>query len=56
MVTPKWNPSQIRDGNRTTIPDSYRTPDYAPSGLRIVTIADPETQAGGSQSKKEKSA
>ncbi len=45
--------SQIRDGNRTTIPDSYLAPDYVPSGLRIVTIPDPETQATGSHSRNE---
>jgi len=30
--------SQLRDGNRVTIPDAYLPPDYAPGGLRVVPV------------------
>jgi small-conductance mechanosensitive channel len=32
--------SQLRDGNTTTIPESYRPADYAPTGLRITQTED----------------
>jgi hypothetical protein len=38
--------TQIRDGNKVTIPESYLPKDYVPAGLRIV-------QAGGARGKDE---
>jgi hypothetical protein len=33
--------AQIRDGNRTTIPESYLPPDYAPGTIRISRLEGP---------------
>ena len=30
--------AQLRDGNRTTIPDTYLPPDYVPRSLRVETV------------------
>ena len=32
--------SQIRDGNQTTLPADYRSPDYEAPAMRIATITD----------------
>ena len=39
--------TQIRDGNKVTIPESYLPKDYVPAALRIV-------QTGGARDKDEK--
>jgi small-conductance mechanosensitive channel len=30
--------AQLRDGNRTTIPDAYLPPEYVPRGIRVETV------------------
>jgi small-conductance mechanosensitive channel len=34
--------TQLRDGNRTAIPDSYLPPDYVPGSLRVASVPDGE--------------
>ncbi len=42
--------TQIRDGNRTTIPDQYLPKTYQPPGLRIWPLGQPQTRPDSSPS------
>jgi small-conductance mechanosensitive channel len=39
--------AQLRDGNRTAIPDAYLPPDYAPRSIRVVRVAEGNEKKGG---------
>jgi small-conductance mechanosensitive channel len=43
--------TQIRDGNKTTIPEPYLPPDYAPSAFRVVNLLNQSIQSKANNDK-----
>jgi small-conductance mechanosensitive channel len=45
--------AQLRDGNRTAIPDAYLPPDYLPRSIRIASVPGQREKAGENRRKPE---